>query len=344
MKTRVVLLAEADAQTSGSGGTTRAHTVDQRLAAFQDMAPDEVEVAIAEFDPDASSSEMAKLLADADAIVALFAYGPPPGRRWRYFGEVLMPLVPQLPKLKLVQVLSSGFDEYLSADDVVALHEQRGITVANNGGANAVAVSEEVLGLIYALFRALPADVINVRNGLWNQTKGGESKRYLASLSGKDSTMAWGGIGGQEITNKTVGIIGFGNIGRQVARRLTGYDCEVLYHDVIQPVIGRESELGATFTGLDELLARADVVTLHVPHTGKTRGMMGMAQMKLMKKSAVLINTCRGPVVRQSELIAALEAGDSVFPSLLIDTLPWKIPSEHICRIVSYRAGCVYIT
>eukprot|EP01051_Picozoa_sp_SAG22_P006168 SAG22_NODE_395_length_11139_cov_14.562500_3_plen_293_part_00 len=229
--------------------------------------------------------------------MALFAYSPPPELRWRYFGECLIPLVPDMPELKLVHVLSSGFDEYLAAADVVWL-ENRGVTVANNGGANAIGVSETVLGLMYAVSRGFIHNVDSVKAGLWNR---GPVPNYLNQFAGG---------GAQEIVGSTVGIVGFGNIGRQVARRLTGYDCEVLFFDTDDLVIGGDNELGATSTSLPDLLARSDFVTMHVPHTGVTRGMMGLEQFKMMKRTAVYINTCRGPVTNEADLVEALETGE----------------------------------
>ena len=136
----VVLLAEASTGTAGGGGTTRAHSVDERVAAFRELAPDGVTVELVPWAPN-DKPLMLELLGRADVIVALFAMSPPPELRWQYFGECLVPLVPELPNLKLINLLSSGFDEYLTSSDVIWL-EERGITVANNGGANAVGVSE----------------------------------------------------------------------------------------------------------------------------------------------------------------------------------------------------------
>jgi phosphoglycerate dehydrogenase-like enzyme len=110
-----------------------------------------------------------------------------------------------------------------------------------------------------------------------------------------------------EITGKTVGIIGFGNIGRQVARKLSGWDVELLYYDVIEPMPGRELENGARYTARDELLKLSDIVTLHVPLNRATRGMISDREFSLMKKSAVLINACRGPVVDEKALLRALQ-------------------------------------
>jgi phosphoglycerate dehydrogenase-like enzyme len=113
-----------------------------------------------------------------------------------------------------------------------------------------------------------------------------------------------------EINGKTIGIIGFGNIGRQVARRLSGFDCEILYHDTVELMPGRDQELGAQAVDLDHLLRVSDIVTVHVPLNSSTRGMMGSREFGLMKKTAIFINTCRGPVHNEAELITALQDGE----------------------------------
>ena len=113
-----------------------------------------------------------------------------------------------------------------------------------------------------------------------------------------------------EINGKTVGIIGFGNIGRQVSRRISGFDCEVLYHDLVELMPGRDGELGAQAVDLDHLLRVSDIVTIHVPLNSSTRGMMGTREFGLMKKTAIFINTCRGPVHNETDLIKALQDGE----------------------------------
>ena len=113
-----------------------------------------------------------------------------------------------------------------------------------------------------------------------------------------------------EISGKTIGIVGFGNIGRQVARRLSGFDCEVLYYDPVEMMPGRDRELGTQAVELDHLLRISDIVTVHVPLNSSTRGMFGSREFGLMKKSAVFINTCRGPVHNEAELIVALQNGE----------------------------------
>jgi phosphoglycerate dehydrogenase-like enzyme len=120
----------------------------------------------------------------------------------------------------------------------------------------------------------------------------------------------------RELSGLTVGIVGFGNIGRLVARYLSGMRCRILYFDVKELEVGREGELGAEAVGsLAELLRRSDVVTVHVPNLPSTNGrltgrkLMGQPEFALMKPSAIYISTCRGPVTDHDALVDALRSG-----------------------------------
>jgi phosphoglycerate dehydrogenase-like enzyme len=112
-----------------------------------------------------------------------------------------------------------------------------------------------------------------------------------------------------EVEGKRLGIVGLGNIGKKVARRVQGFDMDVVYHDILRLTEDQEDALGVRFALFNELLRTSDVVTLHVPLNDVTRKMMSTAQFALMKRSAILINTCRGPVVDEAALYEALKAG-----------------------------------
>jgi phosphoglycerate dehydrogenase-like enzyme len=112
-----------------------------------------------------------------------------------------------------------------------------------------------------------------------------------------------------ELAGRTLGIVGLGNIGKKVARRAAAFDMRVLYHDIVRLSEDQEDALGVRFALFTELLRAADVVSLHVPLDDTTRGLVGAAELGLMKPSAILINTCRGPVVDEGALARALEAG-----------------------------------
>jgi phosphoglycerate dehydrogenase-like enzyme len=112
-----------------------------------------------------------------------------------------------------------------------------------------------------------------------------------------------------ELEGKRLGIVGLGNIGKKVARRVRGFDMDVRYFDIVRLSEDQEDALGVRFALFTELLRTSDVVTLHVPLTDATRGMISTRELAMMKKSAILINTCRGPVVDENALHHALTSG-----------------------------------
>ena len=111
-----------------------------------------------------------------------------------------------------------------------------------------------------------------------------------------------------ELAGKTIGIVGLGRIGREVAKRARGFDMKIVYHDAYRPGPDVELQLGAEYRELDELLREADVVTLHVPATGKTKALIGARELEMMKPEAILVNTSRGPVVDHDALVDALRS------------------------------------
>ncbi len=243
----------------------------RRWDLLNEHAGDGINVIVA--DPATSPGELIEALKDADAAIPWLASLP-------------LEIAEQLPKLKLVQLLTAGYDSV----DVVGL-QRLGISVANNGGSNAISVSEHALTLMLSVYRRMME--------AWSNTVDGKWRASVDQLPVRS-----------EINGKTVGIIGFGNIGRQVARRLSGFDCEVLYHDVVELMPGRDQELGAQSVGFDRLLRVSDIVTVHVPLNSSTRGMMGAREFGLMKNTAIFINTCRGPVHNEADLINALQDGE----------------------------------
>ena len=112
-----------------------------------------------------------------------------------------------------------------------------------------------------------------------------------------------------ELDGKTLGIVGLGNIGKKVARRVQGFEMDVRYYDVLRLTADQEDALGVRFALFNELLRTSDIVTLHVPLNDVTRKMMSTKQFAMMKKTAILINTCRGPVVDEAALHQALTSG-----------------------------------
>ncbi len=184
--------------------------------------------------------------------------------------------------MKLVQLISAGYNTI----DLEAARRAR-VPVANNGGANSVAVAEHAVMLILATLRKLHWQHNNVTAGKWRVGDFAETRLY-------------------ELEGRTVGIVGLGNIGKKVARRLRGFDCKIVYYDIIRLPEHEEDALGVRYVLLDELLATSDVVTLHTPLTSVTQNMISDRQLELMKPTAVLVNTCRGPVVDERALHKAL--------------------------------------
>ncbi|MEM2144310.1 MAG: phosphoglycerate dehydrogenase [Candidatus Jordarchaeaceae archaeon] len=188
-------------------------------------------------------------------------------------------VIKSLPKLKMISLASVGYDNV----DVEAATE-RGIIVTNTPGILQDAVADMTMGLILAVIRQISRFDREVRNGMW-------INRITPDV--------WG---------KTLGIVGLGEIGSEVARRALGFKMNILYYDV-QRKPGLEKELNIKYVSLEELLQESDIVSLHVPLNDKTRGMIGKRQIALMKNGAYLINTARGALVDENALYEALKNG-----------------------------------
>jgi phosphoglycerate dehydrogenase-like enzyme len=188
------------------------------------------------------------------------------------------------PKLKLLHKWGVGIDNI----DLDACRA-RGIQVARTTGSNAVPVAEFAVGLMIALGRRIVPAHISTAAGGWAKNE-----------VWKQSVL---------LTGKTVGIIGLGAIGRGVARRLSGFDCTVLYHNRTRLPEAEEAALGVSYRSLDALLAESDVVSLHCPLSPETKGMLDARAFGLMKPTALLVNVARGGVVVEADLVAALRAG-----------------------------------
>ncbi len=201
--------------------------------------------------------------------------------------SVDMDLVRRCPRLRLIQLAYAGVDEL----NLAALAEM-GVQVANNQGSNATAVAEHTVGLMLAVRRKLRLQFEAIRRGEWYEgiLRDWQPQAY-------------------EIAGQTVGLVGIATIGREVARRLQGWGCSIVYHDTLHPPAEQAAELRLRSVSMDELLRESDIVSLHVPLTPQTRGMIGARELGLMKWTAILINTCRGPVVDEAALIQALHDG-----------------------------------
>jgi len=194
-------------------------------------------------------------------------------------------LLAAAPRLRTVANIAVGFDNI----DLDAC-TRRGVAVSNTPGVLDDTTADFAWTLLMAVARRLIEGDALCRSGQW---KGWN----LDQLVGAD---IWG---------KTLGILGFGRIGRAVARRARGFNMRVIYNDAMRAPVEVENEFRAEYMEGDAVLREADFVSLHVPLLPATRGLIGPREFGLMKPSAFLINTSRGPVVQEAALIAALEQG-----------------------------------
>ncbi len=217
------------------------------------------------------------------------------------------------PRLRIVARAGVGLDNV----DVEAAAEA-GVLVANAPESNVVSVAELTVGLIISALRNIPAAAASLRAGQWRRAD----------------------FQGSELAGRTVGILGFGRVGRLVARRLAAFDMRIEYHD---PYVLQEAAdpWGARAVGLGELLSGADVLTVHLPLTAGTRNLIGERELRLAKRNLLLVNTARGGIVNEKAVALALAEGRiagaclDVFaaePSVPRDllALPSLLPTPHI--------------
>lgn len=204
-------------------------------------------------------------------------------------------------RLKLLHKWGVGVDNI----DLPAAREM-GIVVARTTGSNAVPVAEHTVGLMLSALRGIAYGHAEMQEGRW---AGGHMPWMAQSLSGK-----------------VVGIVGYGAIGQTVARMVSGFGCDVLYTKTTPApgAPGRRVELA-------ELLAESDVVTLHCPLTDATRGMIDATALRSMKRTAILVNTARGPLVVEADLLGALR--DGTIRAAAQDVYdPEPLPAENALR------------
>ena len=189
-----------------------------------------------------------------------------------------------VPRLRLIQLLSAGYD----AVDIEAARRAK-VPVANNGGANAISVAEHAMMLMLTVSRRVVWQHVSVAAGRW-RGNGPAPAMY-------------------ELYDKTLGIIGLGTIGKKVARMARGFGMRLQYYDIVRLTEDAEDALGVRFRLLTELLKTSDFVSLNVPLNASTRHMIGAGELALMKPTAILVNTCRGPVIDERALYATLSQG-----------------------------------
>jgi len=227
-------------------------------------------------------------------------------------------------KARLVQILSAGYDSI----NLKLLRELK-IPCANNGGANSWAVADYAVLAMLSLYRRLAAADHAVREGRWG-----------AAIDGMNTF---------EMANKVVGVLGFGNIGQKVARRVQAFDATVQYYDKFPLAPERERELKAKRVSLEELFRTSDILSCHAPLTNETRHVVNRERLSTMKPTAVIINTSRGPVVDEAALTEALQqkriagAGIDVFEKEPVDPGNPLLKLENVV-VSPHSAGTTWDT
>jgi D-3-phosphoglycerate dehydrogenase len=228
-------------------------------------------------------------LADADGLVVRSAV------------QVDGALMAQAPKLRVIGRAGVGVD---NIDAAAAT--RRGIVVMNTPGANAVAVAELTLGLMVALARKLPAANASMHAGKWEKKN----------------------LQGTELRAKTLGILGLGRVGLEVARRAKGFGMEIIGSDpFVSAAVAREN--GIRLVSLDELLSGSDYLTLHVGLTPQTAGVINAKSLAGMKKGVRIINCARGELLDDAALVEALKSGQVAGAALDVFTVEPPVRSSY---------------
>ena len=216
-----------------------------------------------------SPADLARDLVNADALIV------------RSATQVTKELMAAAPRLRVVARAGTGVDNV----DVVAASD-RGVLVMNAAGANSVSVAEHAMALILALARSIPSADASMKRGKWD-------KKSLT---------------GTELRGKTLGIVGFGRIGREVAIRARAFGMEILAHDPFLPARAAEAA-GVPLVGLEDVLAQSDFLTLHVPALDETRQMLNAKTLARCRRGIRIVNTARGELIDEAALAEAIEAG-----------------------------------
>jgi len=228
------------------------------------------------------------------------------------------------PSLRVISNFAVGYDNI----DVPAASE-RGVLVCNTPDVLTNATADHTWALLLAAARRIPESISYVRDGKWK---------------------TWGPmlLLGREVSGATIGIVGLGRIGKEVAKRARGFDMRVLAFDPFEDAaFAREHDV--TYVPLEELLADSDFVTLHVALTPETHHLIGAAELGRMKPTAILVNASRGPVVDTDELVDALQGG-TILGAALDVTDPEPLPADHPlvnmtnCIVVPHTASATVQT
>lgn len=195
------------------------------------------------------------------------------------------------PKLKMIQRLGVGLDSL----DFEAL-KNKNVPVYVNRGVNSNSVAEHALMFILASLRKLTVIDHNMKSGVWDKQEQGVTTRELAT--------------------QTVGIIGSGNIGRKVAELLKPFGCKVLYYDPYRLSAETEKECNIVYMPLEDVFKHSDIITLHCPLTDETREVIREENLLIMKDEVIIVNTSRGGLINEKDLLQAIRIGKVGFAAL----------------------------
>ena len=249
----------------------------------------DIELRVHDSDAPPNPTELKALLDGADGVLSLLSE--------QYTGEVL----DAYPSIRVLSNFGVGFDN-IDIDAATA----RGVAVCNTPGVLTAATAEIAWSLIMAAARRVPEAIGFVKAGEWS---------------------SWGPtmMLGQPIVGQTIGIVGYGRIGQEVANMARGFGMRVLAWDRSPHTKPNE---GVEFVELDDLLGVADYVSIHVPLSPETTHLIDAEAFGKMKPNAILVNTARGPVVDQDDLVEALRNG-TIWAAGLDVTTPEPLPMEH---------------
>ncbi len=268
-----------------------------RVLVREEIAEAGVDLLRAKFDVDEdATSDLAEIIGRYDAIVI------------RSATKLTAGLIEAGERLKVIGRAGVGVDNV----DVDAA-TRRGIVVANAPESNVVSAAEHTVGLLVALARNIPQAYAALKEGRWERSK-------------------WGGI---ELEGKTLGLLGFGRIGQQVARRALGLQMRVVAYD---PFVGAERfrELGVESDSFDGVLAKSDFITLHLPLNDETRAAIDAGSIAKMRDGVRLINAARGELVDEDALYAALESGKIAAAALdVFGKEPYAGPLLGLANVVA---------
>lgn len=214
--------------------------------------------------------DIGRFLGEADVLI-------------NHLAPVTAAMLERAPRLRLIAVSRGG-----PVNIDLAAARERNVVVVNTPGRNAAAVAEFTIGMILAQTRLITSGHTSLSQGEWR------GDLYRADITG------------DELSAKTVGVVGYGHIGTRVVRLLQAFGCRILVADPYVQLAAGDRQYGVVKVPLDTLLSESDVVTLHARVTPETTGFIGSAELAQMKSSAYLVNTARGPLVDYDALYEAL--------------------------------------